>query len=74
MVDRALQLLTLHIIWKARKLNLAENEPSEEDTPLAASLREQRDSLLEKLLEYTIGTQSNTADGVKRAVRIFTHF
>jgi cohesin complex subunit SA-1/2 len=65
MVDRALHLLTLHVIWKARNLvHLATEEESYRET-----LREQRDSLVEKLVEYAIGTQSNTLLSVKRAVR-----
>ena len=65
MVDRALHLLTLHIIWKARNLvHLATEGESFRET-----LREQRDSLLEKLVEYAIGTQSNTLLSVKQAVR-----
>ena len=67
MVDRALQLLTFHVIWKARKLTASDSTASAEN-PIFTSLREQRASLLEKLLMYAVGTQSNTADGVKRAV------
>lgn len=65
MIDRTLHLLTLHVIWKARNLvHLATEEESYRET-----LREQRDSLVEKLVEYAIGTQSNTLLSVKRAVR-----
>ena len=64
MVDRALHLLTLHIIWKARNLvHLATEEEAFRET-----LREQRDILLEKLVEYAVGTQSNALLGVRRAV------
>lgn len=67
MVDQALSLLTLYIIWKARGLSNAA-EPSAEEVRLRERLKESRDALLEKLLEFAIGTQSNTSDGVKRAV------
>lgn len=70
MIDRALHLLTLHIIWKARGLTAADTDLSPEEERFHERLREQRESLLEKLLEFAIGTQSNTADGVRRAVCI----
>lgn len=69
MVDRALHLLTLHIIWKARNLMRTQVLAAELEQQQDA-LREQRDILLEKLLEYAVGTQSNTLDVVKRAVSI----
>ena len=68
MVDRALQVLTLHIIWKARNLTAATGETSADEQRFREKLREQREVLLEKLLEFAIGTQSNTAEGVRRAV------
>ncbi|KAF9232626.1 hypothetical protein BU15DRAFT_90603 [Melanogaster broomeanus] len=66
MIEQGLHLLGLHIIWKTRNL------PDAKDTTLDSQkfreiLREQRDSLLEKLVEYVVGQQSNTAEGVKRA-------
>ncbi|TFK53082.1 hypothetical protein OE88DRAFT_1718118 [Heliocybe sulcata] len=66
MVEQAIQVLTLHIVWKAKGLTTAA-EPTEEEGKYRETVREQRDSLLEKLLEYAVGTQSNTQDGVKRA-------
>lgn len=68
MIDHALHLLTLYIIWKARGLTHAA-EPTPDEARLRTRLKECRDLLVEKLLEFAIGTQSNTADGVKRAVR-----
>ncbi|KAI0052365.1 hypothetical protein FA95DRAFT_1675331 [Auriscalpium vulgare] len=65
MIDQGLSLLTLHIIWKARRLPI-ESRPSPEEIEFRDSFREQRESLLEKLVEYAVGTQSNTADGVRR--------
>ncbi|KAH9934133.1 uncharacterized protein B0H18DRAFT_1207681 [Fomitopsis serialis] len=67
MVDRALQVLTLHIIWKARNLTATEGDLLPEEQRFQEKLQEQRDALLEKLLEFAIGTQSNTAEGVRRA-------
>ncbi|PSR72770.1 hypothetical protein PHLCEN_2v11369 [Hermanssonia centrifuga] len=66
MIDQALNLLTLYIIWKARGLTVAP-DPSPEELQFREKLKESRDSLLEKLLEFTVGTQSNTSDGVRRA-------
>lgn len=62
MVENALRFLYLHIMWKLRGMNLAASPSSEEQE----TLKEQRDSLMEKLIEYAIGTQSNTVEGVKR--------
>lgn len=62
-------LLTLHIMWKAQGIT-NEAEPSEDQVKYRELLQEQRDMLLEKMLEYCIGTQTNAIDGVKRAVSI----
>lgn len=70
MIEQTLHLLTLHIIWKAKGLT-AEAAPSTDDTRYQDALKAQREALMEKLIEYAIGTQSNTLDGVKRAVRVF---
>ncbi|KAJ3501848.1 hypothetical protein NMY22_g18781 [Coprinellus aureogranulatus] len=66
MVEQALNVLTLHIYWKAKGL-LVNKDVDEEDNPFREKLVNQRTSLLEKLQEYAIGTQSNTGDGVQRA-------
>ena len=69
MIDHALQVLYLHILWKARGLT-ASADPSPDEVAFRDKLQEQRDSLVEKLIEYAIGTQSNTAEGVRRSVRL----
>ncbi|OBZ76095.1 Cohesin subunit psc3 [Grifola frondosa] len=66
MIDRALHVLTLHIMWKARGLP-ADVQLSPEEARFLDKLREERDSLLEKLTEFAVGTQSNTVEGVRRA-------
>ncbi|KAG6336650.1 hypothetical protein ID866_2431 [Astraeus odoratus] len=66
MIEQGLHLLGLHIIWKARSLPGAK-DLSADSNKFRETLREQRDFLLEKLIEYAVGTQSNTAEGVKRA-------
>ncbi|KAI0089427.1 hypothetical protein BDY19DRAFT_1070111 [Irpex rosettiformis] len=66
MIDQALHLQTLYIIWKARGLTAAP-DPSHEEIRYRDRLKECRDALTEKLLEFTIGTQSNTTDAVRRA-------
>jgi cohesin complex subunit SA-1/2 len=68
MIDRALNLLHLHLIWKARGLTNS-SDLSPEEVRYRETLMEQRNSLVEKLIEYAVGTQSNTAEGVKRSVR-----
>jgi hypothetical protein len=67
MVEQALNVLGLQIIWKAHGLT-SEAELLSEGTVFRDKLKEQRESLLEKLTEYAVGTQSNTVEGVKRAV------
>ena len=67
MLDQALNLLTLYIIWKSRGLTSAP-EPSPEEISFREKLKEARDTLLDKLLEFAIGTQSNTSETVRRAV------
>lgn len=69
MIEQALTVLNLHIIWKARGLS-TDAEPSADEIKYRESLRDQRDVLLEKLVEYAVGAQSNTAEGVKRMVRL----
>jgi cohesin complex subunit SA-1/2 len=69
MIDRSLHLLTLHVIWKARNFMNGAIPPADEER-FVESLREQRDILLEKLLEFAVGTQSNALQATKRAVRV----
>ncbi|KIL63611.1 hypothetical protein M378DRAFT_107004 [Amanita muscaria Koide BX008] len=65
MVEQALQALTLHIMWKARGLTATE-DPSPEESKYRVKLLDQRESLLEKLVEYAIGGRSNAVENVKR--------
>lgn len=80
MVEQALHVLTLHIIWKSKDLPKPQpgQEPTADEEKYRDALKQQRDSLVEKLSEFAIGTQSNTAEGVKRAVcrcdRVLTSF
>ncbi|RXW15379.1 hypothetical protein EST38_g10469 [Candolleomyces aberdarensis] len=64
MVEQALNVLTLHIFWKAKGLLVNKDaNANAEENPYQEQLVQQRDSLLEKLQEYAIGTQSNTGEG-----------
>lgn len=65
MIEKALDALTLHLIWKAK--GLLASEGSEADHYKEVIL-EQREALIDKLKEYAVGSQSNTAEAVKRAV------
>jgi cohesin complex subunit SA-1/2 len=67
MIEQALNVLNLHIIWKARGLTSA-TDLSMDEIQYGNSLKDQRASLMEKLVEYAVGTQSNTVEGVKRTV------
>lgn len=63
----------LHVIWKSK--DVPRTRPRKELTPdedkVRGVVKQQRDSLLEKLVEFAIGTQSNTTQGVKHAVTSF---
>lgn len=69
MIEQALNVLNLHIIWKARALTSAA-DPSVDEVKHRESLNDQREAFLEKLVEYAVGTQSNTAEGVKRTASV----
>lgn len=68
MIEQALHVLMLHILWKTKGLT-TDKEPTPEEIRYKEVLVEQRETFLEKLVEYAVGTQSNTVEGVKRAVR-----
>lgn len=57
----------LHVLWKTKGLP-TEDDPTPEEIRYKEVMMEHRESLLEKLNEYAVGTQSNTVEGVKRAV------
>jgi len=64
MVSETLNLLTMHIIWKTKSLP----PPGSRTQKAAQTLLEQRTALIQKSIEFAVGTQSNTAEAVKRAV------
>jgi len=68
MVEEILRLLTLHIAWKSRHLS-RDPEPTEEDIKYRDTLGEQRDSVIEKVTEFAVGSDTKPSEGVKRAVR-----
>lgn len=70
MIDQALNLLTMYIIWKTRDLTAAA-DPSPEEEKFRDQLKTRRDLLIERLLDFTVSTQSNTSEGVRRAVSLF---
>lgn len=67
LIQQTLQFLMLHVIWKCQGLT-STSLPSPDETQYQESLTIQRESLLEKLVEFAVGTQCNTVDGVKRTV------
>ncbi|KAJ7701757.1 hypothetical protein B0H17DRAFT_1127998 [Mycena rosella] len=71
MITQALDLLSKHLIWKVKRLRIQGDvpDPSPEELRFREKIQEQRDSLLEKLTEYAVGTQSNTAEAVTRTWR-----
>ncbi|KZO94707.1 hypothetical protein CALVIDRAFT_198341 [Calocera viscosa TUFC12733] len=70
MIDQCLRTLNLHVVWKTRKLLAApasaENVEAE-DNAFKRSLEDQRNTLLEKLTEYAVGTQSNPREALRRS-------
>lgn len=76
MIVQAMEMLTIHLAWKSKEFNIMPDtpDPSPEDVRLQERIQEQRDSLLEKLLEYAVGTQSNTVECVARSVCRFFLF
>ena len=67
MVSEALNLLAMHIIWKTKSLS-SQGSRAPNDKKAAQTLLEQRTALVQKLIEFAVGTQSNTAEVVKRVV------
>lgn len=70
-MNESLQLLVFYIVWKARMLQSNPPAEAEKDT-VYEELRVARDALAERLTEFAVGTQSNTAEGVKRSVSIIS--
>ncbi|KAF8513560.1 hypothetical protein BU17DRAFT_95252 [Hysterangium stoloniferum] len=66
MIEECLRLLILHLAWKSRGLSNDE-EPSEEAVKYKEFLEEQRNSVLEKVTEFAVGSDSKPCEGVKRA-------
>ncbi|KAL0071305.1 cohesin complex subunit [Marasmius tenuissimus] len=68
MIEQALQVLTLHTIWKSRALP-SKAEPSPEEKKYQETFLNQRDALLQRLTEFAVGTQeigNGVSDTVKR--------
>ncbi len=63
----------LHVLWKTKGVP-AEDDPTAEEIRYTEVMKEQRESLIEKLVEYAVGIQSNTVEGVKRAVSYLEFF
>ncbi|KDN47581.1 hypothetical protein RSAG8_03371, partial [Rhizoctonia solani AG-8 WAC10335] len=66
MMNESLQLLVLYVAWKARHLQSSPMTEGEKDKAYE-ELKEVRDALAERLVQFSVGTQSNTAEGVKRS-------
>ncbi|KAL0579193.1 cohesin complex subunit [Marasmius crinis-equi] len=69
MIEQAIQVLALHIIWKSRGLT-SSADPTPEERKYQETFLSQRESLLERLTEFAVGTQevgNGVSDSVKRA-------
>lgn len=69
MMNESLNLLVLYVAWKARLLQTNPIAEDERDN-IYEELKTVRDALTKRLTEFAVGTQSNTAEGVKRSVCI----
>lgn len=72
-ITNAIQLLTLHVAWKASKLRTQAPLSGtavtlEQET--VEGLRKQRDYLVEQFADFVAGGQSNTTNSVKRTVSL----
>lgn len=59
-------MLSLHVMWKSH--GLASIESVDKRTQSQELLQEQRDGLLDKLMEYCIGEESTAVNGIKQTV------
>ncbi|QRV84927.1 cohesin protein [Ceratobasidium sp. AG-Ba] len=66
MMNESLHLLVLYIAWKVRLLQM-NPVPEDERENAYEELKTIRDSLATRLTEFAVGTQSNTAEGVKQS-------
>jgi cohesin complex subunit SA-1/2 len=73
MVSETLNLLTMHIIWKTKSLP-SQGTRTSDDKKAAQTLLEQRTALVQKLIDFAVGNQSNTTEAVKRVVSSITNF
>lgn len=77
MLEQALHLLSLHLMWKSQPFLHPRDTPlSQDEAQNRETMINQRDALVEKLVEYAVGTQvrgNGIVESVKRAVCILTH-
>ncbi|KAG8699732.1 hypothetical protein FRC08_005131 [Ceratobasidium sp. 394] len=66
MMNESLHLLVLYVAWKLRLLQMNPVAEDERDNTYE-ELKTVRDALAGRLTEFAVGTQSNTAEGVKRS-------
>jgi hypothetical protein len=66
MVENAINILFRHVLWRTADAQSKGPDVGSKDVDGVVELRA---SLLEKLLEFAVGTSSNTRETVKRTVR-----
>ncbi|KAJ3761453.1 hypothetical protein EV360DRAFT_37795 [Lentinula raphanica] len=69
MLEQSIQLLTICIMWRIRRLFSTASTHTSDENQLRDNLIIQRDSLVDKLIEYAVGTQvqgNGIVEGVKR--------
>ncbi|KIY49777.1 hypothetical protein FISHEDRAFT_40501 [Fistulina hepatica ATCC 64428] len=66
MVEQAMRVLCLHILWKAQGLP-AGSDLSAGEVRYRDALSRQRDTLVERFIDFSLGARSNALESVKRA-------
>ncbi|KAJ3840935.1 hypothetical protein F5878DRAFT_43352 [Lentinula raphanica] len=69
MLEQSIQLLTICIMWRIRRLFSTASTHTSDENQLRDNLISQRDSLVDKLIEYAVGTQvqgNGIVESVKR--------
>ncbi|GAA5843847.1 hypothetical protein JCM9279_000166 [Rhodotorula babjevae] len=67
MVEDAIDLLGGHICWQLRAIKAETTASGAPDLPAILAHSERRQSLLDRLEEYAVGSETNASEGVKQA-------
>jgi cohesin complex subunit SA-1/2 len=68
MIEQVITILCTYLLWKTRVVLADSTRPSAEDHALRQALKQQRDSIVDGLLDFVVGEDSQVTEFVKRAV------